>query len=309
MRVPKTASAYWSLLTSEAYNLRPDIQNFNSQLRLLQKNRASGQAARLLKEDLVAAGVEPMVITFRIAMGVCARDWKNQHALEHATDILSAMETTISDPDVETLKKYLSLAVTTNSGPKVVAALDRLDSIVYNLRSRILYGPADGRLTPQKELQAKTEAQAFFRQLVGAIDTLMDRGLVPREDYSHWHARRSQLSKFVGRSTQSTERSEERLLEGGKLGDGKGGLQRVGRARVMFESGRELKGFREKSSSGSRRARAVGVRAAGAGSEKWVEGRRKEGRTIGEAGDRRKGSRQESEMEGFADSPADFGMY
>ncbi|KAK1812134.1 hypothetical protein LTR12_013467 [Friedmanniomyces endolithicus] len=328
MRTPKTASAYWSLLTSEAYDVKPDIANFNSQLRLLQKNRASGQAAKLLKEDLIAAGVEPMMITFRIAMDACARDWKNANAIENATSILGAMEATIADPDVETLKKYLSLALTTRSGPKVVAAFDRLDSIVHNLRSRVLYGPAAGRLTPQKELQFKTDALGFFRQLVGVIDTLMDRGLVPKGDYVHWSERRNQLTKFVGRAAKSVEGSEERLVERGLLGDGRGGVQRVAWREVRFEGGKELAGFRGKNSSASRRQ---GAGAARTGDASWMLEEQREDigeRRSGMSGNGRETSNgRESSREdgakrewkvirekgytpapGFANSPADLGM-
>ncbi|KAK1063663.1 hypothetical protein LTR74_009275 [Friedmanniomyces endolithicus] len=333
MRTPKTASAYWSLLTSEAYNVKPDIANFNSQLRLLQKNRASGQAAKLLKEDLIEAGVEPMMITFRIAMDACARDWKSPKAIEHATSILGAMEATIADPDVETLKKYLSLALTTRSGPKVVAALDRLDSIVHNLRSRVLYGPAAGKLTPQKELQVKAEALGFFRQLVGVIDTLMDRGLVPQGDYVHWSERRNQLTKFVGRGAKSVEGSQERLVERGLLGDGRGEVQRVARREVMYEGGKELAGFRGKDASASRtrRAGADTQGAVRAGDASWMLKDQREDIGESRSGKGGKGRETSNGMEnsreggakkewniirekgytpapGFANSPADLGM-
>ncbi|KAK0319534.1 hypothetical protein LTR82_009601 [Friedmanniomyces endolithicus] len=340
MRTPKTASAYWTLLTSETHGIKPDIANFNSHLRNLQKNRASGQAAKLVKEDLIEAGVQPMMITFRIAMDACARDWKNANAIEHATSILGAMEATIADPDVETLKKYLSLALTTSSGPKVVAALDRMDSIVHNLRSRVLYGPAAERLTPQKELQVKSEALGFFRQLIGAIDTLMDRGLVPQRDYVHWSERRNQLTKFVGRVAKSVEGSEERLVERGLLGDGRGGVQRVARREVMFEGGKELAGFRGNASSASQRRRAgpsrgedaswmleeqkeeVGERRSGMNG-KWWESSNGTGNSNGrESSNRRETSWEDganrerkvvkekgyAPVPGFANSPADFGM-
>ncbi|KAK4930822.1 hypothetical protein LTR49_002586 [Elasticomyces elasticus] len=310
MRTPKTASAYWALLTGEEYGISPDIQNFNSQLRLMHKNRASAQAAKLLTEDLVKARVDPMYITFRIAMDTCSRDHKNTSALEHATSILDVMEKKLSESDVETMKKYLSLALTTDSGPKVVGAIDRLDSLIHSLRSRLVCGPdpGDGGVSPQKELRFKTEALAFVRMVVGAIDTLIERGLVPREDFGHWLARKSQLSQMVGRGTRSAEGSERRLVEGGKL-EGRYGYdgfvgrrERVGRRRVVFDGG-ELKKFRR---GGGSVTREVGggredVRASGEDGETSDGG----GRRRTDNGRRRRVVAGE-DAQGFGDSPADL---
>ncbi|KAK3074348.1 hypothetical protein LTR53_003277 [Teratosphaeriaceae sp. CCFEE 6253] len=215
MRTPKTAAAYWSLLTKE-HNVQPDVHNFNAQLRLLHKNRASAQAARLLTEDLPASGVTPMRLTFRFAMDTCQRDHKNPSSLAHATSILNVMEQTLPDLDVETVKKYLSLALNTATGPAVVSALKRLDSVTENLRSRLLYGPSQTQ-TPQNEVKSKEEALGFMNMMVGAIDTIMNRGLVPREEYELWHRRRSRTVQFVQRGMQVVDASERKLLAGGKL--------------------------------------------------------------------------------------------
>ncbi|KAK5718672.1 hypothetical protein LTR15_008405 [Elasticomyces elasticus] len=310
MRTPKTASAYWALLTGEEYGISPDIQNFNSQLRLMHKNRASAQAAKLLTEDLVKAKVDPMYITFRIAMDTCSRDHKNTSALEHATSILDIMEKKLSEPDVETMKKYLSLALTTDSGPKVVGAIDRLDSLIHSLRSRLVYGPdpGDGGVSPQKELRLKTEALAFVRMVVGAIDTLIERGLVPREDFGHWLARKGQLSQMVGRGTRSAEGSERRLVEGGRL-EGRYGYdgfvgrrERVGRKRVVFDRG-ELKNFRRGGLSVTREV--VGGREDVRGGREM--GENGEGRRSTDDGRRRRVVAGE-DAQGFGDSPSDIGM-
>ncbi|KAK4898059.1 hypothetical protein LTR27_004445 [Elasticomyces elasticus] len=312
MRTPKTASAYWALLTGDEYGISPDIQNFNSQLRLMHKNRASAQAAKLLTEDLVKARVDPMYITFRIAMDTCSRDHKNSSALEHATSILGVMEKKLSEPDVETMKKYLSLALTTDSGPKVVGAIDRLDSLIHSLRSRLVYGPdpGDGGVSPQKELRFKNEALAFVRMVVGAIDTLIERGLVPREDFGHWLARKGQLSQMVGRGTRSAEGSERRLVEGGKL-EGRWGYDgfvgkrnMVARRRVVFDRG-ELKKFRRGGGSVTReveggRVDAKASREMGETSDGGARRRTDDGRP------RRVVAGEDAQ--GFGDSPSDIGM-
>ncbi|KAK5128284.1 hypothetical protein LTR85_002951 [Meristemomyces frigidus] len=198
MRAPKTASAYWDSLTTQD-GLKPDLRNFHAQLRLLMKNRASGKAARLIKEELKHASVQAKPVTFRLAMKTCQRDNKNDGALGNATVVIDVMEATLSDPDLPTLQQYLSLGLATDSGPKVVEMLNRLDSIVHNLRSRVLYGADTKLMSPEYHRHDKTDTIRFFQALVGAIDTLMNRGLVPREDFKHWHARRSQLDTFIKR--------------------------------------------------------------------------------------------------------------
>ena len=145
LRTPKTATAYWDLLTNPSgpYALKPDLPNFHAQLRLLGKNRASAQAVKLLTETMPLANVTPKNQTFRIAMSVCVRDKNNPNTLSHARSIVAVMEKVSADPDIHTLIQYLQLALRTDSGPKIVATLDRLDSIIHNLKSRVTYGADD----------------------------------------------------------------------------------------------------------------------------------------------------------------------
>lgn len=210
MRIPRIASAYWELLTSGEHNVKPDLENFDRQLRLYASNRASAKAAKLLREDLPAAGIEPKNSTFRLAMSACQRDMKNPHVLEHATTVIDIMEQTSPDPDSQVLMDYLSLALTSNDGPKIVAVINRMDSIVHNLRSRINYGP-DRKISAAADVRDLKRACAFLQTLVGTIDTLMARSLVPREDFQHWHARRADLVKFLGNSKRRIDRREHEL--------------------------------------------------------------------------------------------------
>ncbi|KAK4570319.1 hypothetical protein LTR86_002399 [Recurvomyces mirabilis] len=294
MRVPKAASAYWKLLTSDIYGLQPDLHNFHAYLRFLMTNRSSGRAAEVVLHDLPKAGISrPMNLTFRLAMDACVRDSKNMHVLENATKIVDAMEKALADPDVVTLKKYLSLALNSDSGPKVVAAIDRLDPLIHNLRSRLTYGPASGGQSREVDLKEKTETLDFFRAVVGAVDTCMNRGLVPREDYSHWHSRRSQLNTFIGGSTKSVERSVIKLERAGRLKEGQVKRFENGRMQFRLGEGKERTGPRrvrdEEDRAGYLPEALKGFKSRGGPRNVMGKGERR-GRSI------------------FADSPADIGV-
>lgn len=207
MRIPKIASEYWDLLTTE-YSVKPDLLNFDRQLQLLALNRSSAKVAKLLKEDLPDVGIEPNTTTFRIAMRACQRDMKNPNVLEHATTVVDAMEKISPDPDPHTLSEYLSLALTTDNGPKIVAVINRMDSIMHNLRSRVNYGP-DRSVSPQADLRVLKESIILTQTLIGTIDTLMRRHLVPREEFQHWHARRADLDAFVTLAKKRVARREK----------------------------------------------------------------------------------------------------
>ena len=211
MRIPRVASSYWELLTSGHRAVDPDLENFDRQLRLFASNRASAKAAKLLREDLPAAGIEPKNSTFRIAMSACQRDMKNPHVLEHATTVIDVMEQVSADPDSQVLMEYLSLALTSNDGPKIVAVINRMDSILHNLRSRVSYGPAK-KMSEVADVRALKDACQFIQTLVGVIDTLMARSLVPQSDFQHWHARRADLVKFMA-SAQRRVAKRERALQ------------------------------------------------------------------------------------------------
>ncbi|KAK6442398.1 hypothetical protein LTR95_001380 [Oleoguttula sp. CCFEE 5521] len=209
MRTPRVATAYWSLLTSPPYNLKPDVMNFNAQLKLLAINRSSRAAAKLVSEDLPAAGLEPKISTFRIALRACQRDVKNSNVLEYATTIIDVMAKTCPDPDPQTLTEYLSLALTTNDGEKIARVIDHLDPIVHTLRSRLNYG-TDAPISEAADLRDRRDAVNFLRTLVGAIDVLLSRRLVPNSDRAAYISRRGDLSAFVSRCSERLERKTGR---------------------------------------------------------------------------------------------------
>lgn len=197
MRMPKTANAYWELLIAEPFNLKPALFNFHSLMGLLLKNRSSGRVAELIQYGLTKAETQPTPATFKIAMQACRRNCLNPHALEHAKVIVDVMERTLSDLEIGALSQYLDIALLSDSGPKIVDTLDRLDSCVHNLRSRFSFGTDTRKMNSEHHFQDRRDTIEFFQTIIGAIDTLMNRGLVPREDFIHWHQRRSQLNTFI----------------------------------------------------------------------------------------------------------------
>lgn len=222
MHAPKVSTAYWEHLT-KTLGVTPDLANFHARLRHLAKNRASARAARLLKEDMSAAGVKPEAETFRLAMSVCQRDIKNRGVVANATAIIDVMESVLSDLDTPTLHLYLALALSQKGesadagqgalATQVVAVLNRLESVVENLRSRVLYGTDERMLTKEGHRRDKVDAVGFLSKMVGTMDTLMNRGLVPRADFQSWHARRSRLSRFIDRA--SDKDSETKVVRKG----------------------------------------------------------------------------------------------
>ena len=311
LRTPKTAMAYWDLLTSPQYQLKPDVANFHALLRLLSKNRSSAKAVSIVRDGMANAGVVPQYHTFRIAMSVCVRDKNNPNVLDHAREIVDVMEKVSADLDVHTLVQYLSLALTTDSGPKIVATLNRLDPIIHNLRSRILYGADDEthRPTPEAHLQDKEETIQFLQNVVGAIDTLMHRGLVPRDDFGSWHARRSQLNQFIGRAKNSADKQRARMEHDRNLGEGgrawEKGMSFVSRGdygidrKAMGRGEHAMRKFRKRELIGRGREREREREKSGDGGA-W-------GGLLGASRREKRAVKFKVLREGFADSPAELG--
>lgn len=323
LRIPKTAVAYWQHLTQTPYSLIPDLANFQSQLRLHAQNRSSALAARLLEGEMRAAGVEAKNQTFRLAMHACVRNKKSAASLDHAGTVVDVMERTSPDLDVHTLEQYLNLALFSDSGAKITSVLERLDPMVHNLRSRVTYGSEEtGMRSPGVHLREKEAVVSFLRLMVGVIDTLMNRGLVAREEFGYWHARRSQLNSFVGRAGKSVEDLRGKV-EGTVGAEEDGG---EGEERKLRRTSPALKAFRDRRRAefwGERRRvremdgegrgkRFEGVREW---SEQWTRKRRvrrDEGVREWNGGWRRKrkevglrGEEGEGEV-GFADSPMEL---
>ncbi|KAI6838438.1 hypothetical protein KC340_g3815 [Hortaea werneckii] len=309
MRMPKTANAYWELLIAEPFNLKPALFNFHSLIRLLLKNRSSGRVAELIQHGLAKAEAQPTFMTFMLAMQACRRNCLNPHALEHAKAIVDVMERTLSDLQIDVLSQYLDIALLSDSGPKIVETLDRLDSCVHNLRSRITFGTDTRKMNAEDNLQDKRDTVEFFQTMIGAIDTLMNRGLVPRKDYIHWHQRRSQLNTFISHAKkymQATEqKTEGEADEKSGLAQRRGGFtarRQAARADGKYGRSNPLSLFRNP----QRRSKQAIARLAAADGE--GEGRAREDMAWREK--KPEGRRPETRVDacGYADSPADLAM-
>jgi len=126
--------------------------------------------------------------------------------MQHADHLLDLMEQTLDHPDAKALQSYLDLALSTQNGDLIANACNLLAPHVKNLKSLVAYrgGPeVDYGSTFIKE----EDVLKFFQTLVGAIDQLMNKALVPREDYSVWSQRRSSIAAFVTRRRTQQRRS------------------------------------------------------------------------------------------------------
>ncbi|KAI7569480.1 hypothetical protein KC319_g12176 [Hortaea werneckii] len=311
MRMPKAANAYWELLMAEPFNLKPALFNYHSLMRLLLKNRSSGRVTELIQHGLANAEAKPTGMTFTIAMQACRRNCLNPHALEHAKVIVGVMERTLSDLEVGVLSQYLDIALLSDSGPKIVDTLDRLDSCVHNLRSRVTFGTDTLKMNAEDNLQDKRDTVEFFQTMIGAIDTLMNRGLVPREDFVHWHQRRSQLNTFISHAKKGLPASEQKAEggddEGSRLAQRPGSF--TARRRAMKASGKHgrkspLSLFRNP----HRRTEQASARHKIAAVDE--EGRSGAREDMGWREKKPEGRRPETQVDarGYGDSPADLAM-
>ncbi|KAI7324446.1 hypothetical protein KC315_g8253 [Hortaea werneckii] len=309
MRMPKTANAYWELLIAEPFNLKPALFNFHSFIRLLLKNRSSGRVAELIQHGLAKAEAQPTFMTFMLAMQACRRNCLNPHALEHAKAIVDVMERTLSDLQIDVLSQYLDIALLSDSGSKIVDTLDRLDSCVHNLRSRINFGTDTRKMNAEDNLQDKRDTVEFFQTMIGAIDTLMNRGLVPRKDFIHWHQRRSQLNTFISHAKKAIPALEQKTE--GEPNERSGSAQRPGgftarrqAARASGKYGRSnpLALFRNP----QRRSQQANARLAAVDGER--EGRAREDMAWRQKKPDERRPETKVDPRGYADSPADLAM-
>jgi hypothetical protein len=131
---------------------------------------------------------------YRDAMDVCARNHKSSLTMGHARDIIDSMQQHTTCPDVPTLRKYLSLATTSDSGHVISAALDRLDPFVRILQNHT---------SRHRQVELQEEAAGFYRNLIGVIDTLLSRELVPQTQVERLNERRSFLNALLTHTLKS----------------------------------------------------------------------------------------------------------
>lgn len=177
MQSAEAANRYWDILTSEPYNVAPDTANFHTLLRLLRVNRSAQRAAHVLYRMHNEAGVPPTASTYQMAMSVCARDHKNPNIVNVATTIIDDMGRHLENLDMNTLEMYLSIALTTNNGPSIGRALNRI--LAFN----------------QVRLR---QAKNLYQAMIGSVDTLLSRNLVvgPQAE-EYWQQKRRKLDGLL----------------------------------------------------------------------------------------------------------------
>ncbi|KAI4810389.1 hypothetical protein E4T45_10778, partial [Aureobasidium sp. EXF-8846] len=188
---------YWDLLTNKStYALKPDMDNIHTFMRILRKTRASGRTLDLVKDTIPAHGWMPHRKTFRIAMSTCSRDNKNPNVMANANQLVELSEKYQMEPDPRTLLQYIELAISTQDGQIIAQAIDRLSDPITKFRSMISFGKFSSGKTKAME---KQDIVALSRTIIGAIDQLMNKQLVPQDQMHTWSQRRSRLAAFVTR--------------------------------------------------------------------------------------------------------------
>ena len=249
MVAPKVANQYWDLLTApDNYGMVPDLDNLNMYIRLLRQSRASTRVVEVLKNDILNKGIRPQRKTYRIAMSACNRDKNNANAVKNASAILDMMDNNRSELDIKAVQMFLDLSLTTQDGKTIVFAINRLGPIVQNLKSQLSFGSDNGAAASDT---ITMEAMLLFRTIIGAIDQLMNKGLVGSEEHQTWTQRRARLAAYV---TKVNSR-----LEGGSGFD-------EGRKNEMRRESRQLRHFRRNEVTRKKKAEGTFVaRKAGGG--------------------------------------------
>ncbi|KEQ63866.1 uncharacterized protein M437DRAFT_45525 [Aureobasidium melanogenum CBS 110374] len=193
----RTSYEYWDLLTNKStYALKPDMDNIHTFMRILRQTRASGRTLDLVKDTIPAYGWKPHRKTFRIAMSACSRDKNNPNVMKHANQLFELSEHYQVEPDPTTLTQYMELALSTQDGEVISQVIDRLSDPITKLRSIVSFGTFDSGRT---SVTARHDIVALMRTVIGAIDQLMKKQLIPQDQMQDWSQRRSKLSAFVTR--------------------------------------------------------------------------------------------------------------
>lgn len=204
---PKVADQYWQHLTAkDSHAVSPDLDNLHMYLRLLRQSRGSARAVEVLRNEVLDRKLVPLRKTFRIAMSTCVRDKNNRNVMKNAAAMLDMMEGNISELDAKTLVMYLDLAISSESGSVISEAIWRLGPHVQNLKSQLSYG-----LDKSRGRTAEADADdilLLFRTIVGAIDQLLNKSMVPKEDHAAWAQRRSKLAAYLTRQNNKIGENE-----------------------------------------------------------------------------------------------------
>lgn len=259
---PKAAQKYWDLLADPAiYDIKPDLNNMNQQLRNLRQNRSSAAAAELLQKGILDKGLRPGPGTFRIAMSTCVRDKNNHNSLKHASQILHSMNTAFEDVDAKTVGMFADLALTfpLAKGQDLIDALTSLYPMVSNLRLQLGIGGRDKGKHGATYLKGESRQDALttIRKIYAVYDRLLLSNLIAEENKQPFKKERARLSAFIhkemekdnSRRTRNDDRQAQEdfdphsyLKEGPEIesGNGENG-QRTDSSRTRRTNGTEVR--------------------------------------------------------------------
>jgi hypothetical protein len=211
------AKNYWNVLTTQM-KVKPDRENYVSFLRILRIARASTETVQLLQK-MPLQDLETK--TFRISMSTCERDKLNRHAFSNATRIVDLMQTALREPDVSVLVRYLDIAIMAPAysdqkskggndvskaaqGKQILHALNRIQPSFLNLRAALLFDDTSISKQDAAFRNMATNKRIFThdvlsltQSMISAYDSLMNKAMVPRDDYLELTKARSKLAAFV----------------------------------------------------------------------------------------------------------------
>jgi hypothetical protein len=211
----REAYEYWNLLTNEAtYNLQIDADNLHTYLRILRQTRASSRALDIVRDTFPHYGLTPQRKTFRIAMSACSRDKNNHAAIRNAHSLVYLIEYYKIEPDPRLLLQYLELAISTLDGKVISQAIEQLTDPIAQLKSMFSFGKTTSGKTSETD---KRDIMKLIRTIVGAIDQMTNKQLIPPAEIAVWVQRRSKLNAFITRFMDRMDRNnvipKEKLVE------------------------------------------------------------------------------------------------
>ncbi|THX25012.1 hypothetical protein D6D12_07252 [Aureobasidium pullulans] len=206
---------YWDLLTNKStYNLRPDMDNIHTFMRILRQTRASGRTLDIITDTIPRLGWTPHRKTFRIAMSSCSRDKKNPNVMEYANTLVKLSEHYNMEPDPKMLLQYMELALSTQDGEVIRQTVEQMEGSITKLKSLISFGQHDGKKSSSWD---KQDIVTLMRTVVGAIDQMTNKQLIPAEKIQSLVQKRAKMNAFITRLMDRMEGKniipKEKLVE------------------------------------------------------------------------------------------------
>lgn len=194
----KTASKYWTTLTSPPYFLHPDLENYHDLLRSLRRSRLGAEAVKVVTE----MRVPPSPKTFYIALSSCKRSGRSG-SFSYAEQLLELMMQKYGmTVDVKVWNMFLQCAVKSGLASNIKQALRRIDEAMDV--EEMVRGRRGSEVFIERALD-------MVKIMVGAVDVLLMDGEKVGVRWAHgersvYEERRSVLSSVVTRYSAGMRR-------------------------------------------------------------------------------------------------------